>query len=356
MSEPSDPAAMRATAWLYDGQSASRHAVSVTLEGDRLAIDGFPAVALGLLRRLDGRLLCFGRSDIPGWRLGFDQDPPTDWLARLPGPLRYGRLIDRLGLWPAAIAGAALSALILLGAISGLDLLARAIPFAWEQRLGDSISGDFEAHACHAPEGQKALDGLARRLSPASRPIRVTVLDIPVVNAVALPGGRILIFDRLIAEARSPDELAGVLAHEIGHVEHRHVLVAMMRRFGIGLLVGSGGNTAQYGQALLDSRYSRAAEAEADDYSIEHLRSAGISPAATAALFARLGRDESADPGIFAYLASHPPSADRRRRFAAAARTLHHPSPALQPAAWQAVRAMCDKAKATPASKTFFRF
>lgn len=356
MSEPSDPAAVRATAWLYDGRSAFRHAVSVALEGDSLAIDGFPSVALDLLLRLDGRILRFGRSDIPGWRLGFDQDPPTEWVARLPGAARYGRLIDRLGLWRAAMAGAVLSALVLLGAISGLDLLARAIPFAWEQRLGDSISGDFEGHACHAPEGQKALDGLARRLSPASRPIRVTVLDIPVVNAVALPGGRILIFDRLIAEARSPDELAGVLAHEIGHVDHRHVLVAMMRRFGIGLLVGSGGNTAQYGQALLDSRYSRAAEAEADDYSIDHLRSAGISPAATAALFARLGRDEGADPGIFAYLASHPPSADRRRRFAAAARTLRHASPALQPAAWQAVRAMCDKAKAAPASKTFFRF
>lgn len=345
MSAPSDPEDRRAPAWLHDGRSALRHDVTVTIDGDRLAIDGFDPVPLASLRRLDGAGLLYGHKDLPGWRLGFDVEPPAPILWRLPAAAHYGGLIDRIGLWRAAVVLLALSAVVLVAAIQGFGLLARAIPYSWEQRLGDAISGDFGEYACRAPAGQAALDGLARRLSPSSRPIRVGVVNIPAVNAVALPGGRILIFRGLIDEARSPDEVAGVLAHEIGHVEHRHVLVALLRRFGIGMLIGSGGTAAEYGQALIDSRYSRAAESEADDYSIEHMRAAGISTAATASLFERLGKEEAGMPSVLAYMASHPPSAERRRRFDAAAKGLARPQPALDPEQWAAVRAMCGKAK-----------
>jgi Zn-dependent protease with chaperone function len=354
MSAPSDPGERSAPAWLHDGRSALRHDVVVAIDGDRLTIAGFDAVPLSALRRLDGAGLLYGHKDLPGWRLGFDIEPPAPILWRLPAATHYGGLIDRIGLWRAAVVLLALSAVILIAAIQGFGLIARAIPYSWEQKLGDAISGDFGEYACRAPAGQAALDGLARRLSPRSRPIRVGVVDIPMVNAVALPGGRILIFRGLIDEARSPDEVAGVLAHEIGHVEHRHVLVALLRRFGIGLLIGSGGTAAEYGQALIDSRYSRAAESEADDYSIAHLRSAGISPAATAKLFERLGKEEAGLPGVFAYVASHPPSAERRRRFDAAARNMARASPALDPGGWAAVRAMCGEAK--PKKQLSLRF
>lgn len=346
MSAPSDLEVRRTPAWLYDGRSALRHDVSVAIEGESLAITGFDPVPLGALRRLDGAGLLYGHKDLPGWRLGFDIEPPAAILWRLPAATHYGGLIDRIGLWRGAAMLLLLSTILLVGAIQGFGLLARAIPYSWEQKLGDLISGDFGERACRAPAGQRALDGLARRLSPRSRPIRVGVVNIPVVNAVALPGGRILIFRGLIDGATSPDEMAGVLAHEIGHVEHRHVLVALLRRFGIGLLIGSGGTAAEYGQALIDSRYSRAAESEADDYAIAQLRAAGISPAATAALFQRLGKDEAGLPGVLAYLASHPPSAERQRRFARAAKAMAGTRPALDPAQWTAVRAMCGKAKA----------
>jgi len=351
MSGRSEPEANRVPAWLHDGQSAVRHEVVVGIEGDCLAISGFAPVALALLRRRDASAISFRRTDIAGWCLGFDSPPPPELLASLPAAARYGGLIDRIGLGWGALALAGLSAVVLLGAIHGLDLVARAVPFSWEQRLGDAINGDFGEYACRTPDGQRALDGLARRLSSEGRPMRVSVLDIPVVNAVALPGGRILIFRGLIDKAKSSDEVAGVLAHEIGHVERRHVMVALLRRFGIGLLVGSGGKTAEYGQALLESRYSRAAESEADDYSIAQLTAARISPAATAALFARLGREEAGTPGIFVYLASHPPSAERQRRFAAAARRLTRPAPALDAPQWAAVRAICAGHKRDPGSE-----
>ena len=347
MSGPSDPPPPDAAAWLHDGQSAIRHEVRVAIAGGALLIEGFPPAPVDRLRRLDSVNMVYERSDIPGWRLGFDIEPPGPILWQLPAAARYGGPIDRIGLWGAAAIGLVVSALVILGAVQGLDLLARAIPYSWEQRLGDAISGDFGQRACRSLAGQKALDDLARRLSPSGRPMRVGVVDLPVVNAVALPGGRILIFRGLIDDARSPDEVAGVLAHEIGHVQHRHVMVSLLRRFGIGLLIGSGGSAAEYGQVLLESSYSRAAESEADDYSIEHMVRAGISTAPTAAMFGRFGRDEAGMAGLFVYMASHPPSVERRKRFDVAAKRVLQPQPALDPAAWNAVRAMCGKIEAS---------
>ncbi len=311
-----------------------------------LAIEGFDPVALSDLQRVDPDRLVFGRKDVDGWRLGFDADPPGPILWQLPAGARYGGPIDRIGLWWAAGIALVLSALVLVGTIKGLDLLARAIPYAWEQKLGDAISGDFGEQACRAPGGQKALDDLARRLSPSDRPIRIGVVNIPIVNAIALPGGRILVFRGLIDEARSPDEVAGVVAHEIGHVENRHVMVALLRRFGLGLLIGSGGSAAEYGQALLDARYSRSAESEADEFSVKQLLHAGISPAATAAFFRRMSKEEAGMSGPLVYLASHPPSDERRRRFESAAAGGNAAfRPALSPDQWAALRSICAGTK-----------
>jgi len=355
MSAPSEPGDGRAAGWLHDGQSAVRHEVTVAIDGAMLAIDGFAPVPLAVLQRLDAARPAYGRRDLAGWRLGFDTDPPASILRHLPAPPRYGGVIDRVGLWPATAIGLVVSALVLIGAVQGMDLVARAIPYSWEQRLGDAISGDFGAQACREPRAQQQLAALAARLSPAGRAMRVSVVDLPFVNAVALPGGRILLFRGLIDQARSPDEVAGVLAHEIGHVERRHVLLALLRRFGVGMLLGSGGRAGEYGQALLEFRYSRAAESEADAYAIKHLIKAGISPAATAKLFERLGREEAGMPGVFVYLASHPPSAKRQRRFGAAARGMAHAQPALSREAWAEVRAMCAHRNEEDGRETHFR-
>ena len=130
-------------------------------------------------------------------------------------------------------------------------------------------------------------------------------------------------------------------------------MVALLRQFGLGMLIGSGGTAAQYGQALVESRYGREAESEADDHSIEQLKKARISPAATAGLFARLGKERPDMPGLFVYLASHPPSAERSRRFEAAARSMRSTVPALTPAEWNAVRAMCG---GRPKARSGLRF
>ncbi|RVT92717.1 M48 family metallopeptidase [Sphingomonas crocodyli] len=337
MSAPSDA---RSRGWLYDGQSAIRHEVNVLLLDGRLVIEGHVTVALADLERIDASGLLLGRRDVPGWRLGIEDAPPA-LIAALPQPPRLGGWLDRIGLWRAAIVLAVLSALTVVATIWGAELAARSVPRSWERKLGDAMTGDFADDACVTPAGQAALDDLARRLSPPGDPMRVKVVDVPIVNAVALPGGQILIFRKLIDEAKSPDELAGVLGHEIGHVEKRHVMVALVRRFGLGLLIGTTGGSSDYAQALLEARYSRSAEAEADDYARWAMRAAHISPLATAGFFARAAKERRSEPGVFAYFASHPAPDDRQRAFAEAAARKAKVRPALNPAAWAAVRSIC---------------
>ncbi|MDX7324874.1 M48 family metalloprotease, partial [Providencia rettgeri] len=78
-----------------------------------------------------------------------------------------------------------------------------------------------------------ALKTLATRIDPDDPRLEVDVVKLPMVNAVTLPGGRIVVFDGLIRAAKSPDEVAGVVAHEIGHVRHRDVMEGLLRQFGL---------------------------------------------------------------------------------------------------------------------------
>ena len=140
------------------------------------------------------------------------------------------------------------------------------------------------------------------------------------VNAVALPGGFIFVTRGLLdACDRDRDELAFVLAHEIGHVVRGHALERLAGRSALaavirvlpaaGLLGGLAGRT---GRALLESSYSRAQEQEADAFGMRLTTAAGFDPAGSIRLLERLVRPGEM-PGT-GYLASHPDPAARIRR------------------------------------------
>ncbi|KQN25886.1 hypothetical protein ASE86_06750 [Sphingomonas sp. Leaf33] len=297
-----------------------------------------------------------GRPDRPGWRLTLEGDVPADLAARLPKNGQYGRWIDAVGLWKAAAACAIVAVGVVAIGLAAPAWVARAVPMAWERRLGDAMVGDFGTRLCRAPAGRAALDGLVRRLSPDTDDLQVSVTAVPVVNAAALPGGRIVIFEKLLTEARSADEVAGVLAHEIGHVHNRDVLAAMARQAGIGVVLasftGDVGNTLG---TLIAARYSREAESAADAYAILTLGRARISPLPTARFFARLATIEDRMPQLaFGYLSSHPLSTERRRRFERAAATHRDDRPALTAAEWTALRRICTDDPAVERSELAF--
>jgi len=332
------------TGWHYDGQTAVRHQLDVRRDGDALDLGNGDRVAFTDLRAVGERdAPLYARTGRDGWRLGFFDEPPADWTTLLPRQERYGGIMDRIGVIP-AVAGA------LLLSILGVFLLAhatgaaaRAVPERWEVAFGKTMTGDFGGKACAGAAGQRALDGLAARLTSDNRPVRVRVIDRPIVNAVTLPGRQVLLFSGLLYAADTPEEVAGVLGHEIGHVEHRDAMSGLLRDFGLSLIVGSG-DTGVFAQSLLSSRYSREAEQAADKAALDSLARADISPAAMVKLFDRMSDVERRYPGIsraFGYMSTHPLDSDRRAMFEAAVKRDHFYQSGLSDEQWVAVKTMC---------------
>lgn len=282
--------------------------------------------------------------------------------ARAPRLAARGPGRVRLGLrWAVLLA---LSVAVLLAAVRfGLprfaDEAARIVPRQWEAALGESLVGPVvrtlarfddvdEAAFCTAPRGVESLDGLTRRLAPAASPYRfvVRVVDLEMVNAFALPGGRILITEGLLRFAESPDEVAGVLAHEMGHVLHRHSTAAMVEALGLAFLFGAmlgdfgTGAVGSGAETLVGLRFRREAETEADERGIDLLGRAGLSSRGLADFFERIQRKAGGGSRVLRLLSTHPPSELRRRRAKEAAAPA---PPALDEREWRNLEAICSR-------------
>jgi len=131
------------------------------------------------------------------------------------------------------------------------------------------------------------------------------------VNAFALPGGNIMVYTGLIDFSESPNEVAAVLAHEIGHVEQKHVVDRILKEFSLGILftVIAGGDAVilqDIFRSLISAKFNRSQEEDADDFALRLLEKSKIRPSHMASFFKRLKAesgdlDESLEP-----LMSHP--------------------------------------------------
>ena len=345
----SAPSEVPCRVWHYDGVSGLRRMANLTIAGDAFTLieadrTTGPFAFADLIAREDGA--GFALKGRPGWRIGFDGGIPDVVAVRLPRSVRYGGVIDRFGLWRSAAAFAALATIAVILVLRTPALVARMIPASVEQRLGEVMIGDFGKNGCTAPAGDAALQALLRRVDPYDGTLDIHVVKLPMVNAVTLPGGRIVVFDGLIQAARSPDEIAGVIGHEIGHVRHHDVMESLLRQLGLSVLLGGlEGHVGGYTNAVLATAYSRGAETRADGYALTLMREARISPAPTAAFFARLGGKSGKAERMFAYIASHPVSADRAARFRRDVGKAGPYTPALDGGQWQALRGICAGAK-----------
>src|SRR2546423_3433267 len=160
--------------------------------------------------------------------------------------------------------------------------------------------------------------------SDAKVPFTIKVIDSDEVNAFALPGGFFYVNKGLILAADNEAEMAGVMAHEIGHVAARHAMENQAKGMlaEIGLMAGSiflgglGGmlinQGAQFGALLGFMKFSRSAESEADMLGVEYLWAPGYDPNAMSTMFEKLAAKNKKKPGTFSKLfETHPQSVDR---------------------------------------------
>lgn len=347
--------------WHYDGRTAQRRQPMLVVEGALfyLAGDGAAQDKYELSRLIAvGSTIgggTFGLRGVDGWRIGFDNGPPPALAARLPGSRRYGGLIDRFGLWPAAGASAVVALVAVAAFLQVPSLVAEVVPVSVERRLGDVMVGDFGNRLCSTPAGDAALEKLQAKLAPGNPDAEIQVANLPVVNAITLPGGRIILFNGLVQRAVSADEVAGVVGHELGHVDHRDVIESLLRQLGLSVLLGGlDGRVSGYTNALLSSAYSRDAERRADGFAIDALTAAHISPEPTAGFFKRLSGAEPKDRNtaqVLNYLSSHPMSTDRAKRFGDAARSHGPYVAALTAQDWDDLRSICKGKPVDPLLK-----
>jgi len=246
---------------------------------------------------------------------------------------------------------------VLYGVPLAADRLAPLVPESFERRFGDvaekQVKVVFGEKVCNAsPAGQAAFDKLVGALRNAAgfdSSVQPQVIASAIPNALALPGGRIVVFDSLIAKADNPDEIAGVIAHELGHLRHRDNMRGLIYNGGtsflIGLLFGdiTGSSAVIFAsRTLVTSSHSREAETAADTFSIEIMKKLGRPPKAMGELMLRVTGKEGGK-GL-TIISTHPLSEDRLARMSREDQTAKGP-PLLTDAEWQALKGICGKGK-----------
>ena len=232
----------------------------------------------------------------------------------------------------------------------------RFVPISMEEALGDSLRDTLLSQFTEAeePEVLTFLEECIVRLENPDSPftITITILDEPEANAFALPGGQIFFFRGLIEESESAEELAGILAHEMAHVERRHGMKNISRAVGtvfvISTMVGIVGGLEELeaaellleGASLLSIlQYSRKMETDADKTAMEKLQRAEISASGLYEFFNRLQvENEEIESIIPDWMSTHPATGERLLKLKAHVENEPQLLPMMDAESWAALK------------------
>jgi Zn-dependent protease with chaperone function len=366
---PIPPAADRAV--FFDGLSSRRHDVWLRFVAQGIEIvEGETKLALWRWENLRRAQSVGGLrlSDAEGPELArldvLDRDKARQIATRAPS---LDAAAEKSGAWRivawSLAAAASLAGVAFFGVPLLADVLAPRTPEAVERKIGQAVDNQLRtlvsAKTCESAAGQAAVEKLVGTIAkqiPTRFPVVPAILDSSIPNAVALPGGKIYIFRALIEEAKDADEVAAVVAHEIGHVANHDGMRRLIQSSGtsylLGLMFGDvAGSTVVLTLAneLAGASYSREAETRADATAIGAMRGLGRSPLGLGELLQRLSPDESGN-GVGNLLRSHPLSSERLE----AVRRADGPAtgaPLLSQAEWEALRAACGTKPAETGQK-----
>jgi Zn-dependent protease with chaperone function len=359
----------------FDGVSGAARAVTVTLEDDALVItppEGTPLArwnysALERLPAPDHRLrLALAKSPSTA-RLEM-RDPAFAEAVKAPLEMRTvqveareSRKRHRVVEWSiAAVLAVAVVGIVGLPSFAGL--LLPFIPPSAEAAMGETLDGVLRANfkepgafecgeAGEQERGGKAaflrmfnrLD-VAANLPTALHPV---IVRTSVINASAAPGGHVYVNKGIIEYLNSPDELAGIIAHELGHVAYRHSLRGMLHSAGLSYLLGSAlggafgsGGVILASEPILANRNSRAQETQADAFGMALMRKIGADPHVLANPFERML--SKAEPPSKMLLSYDHPANGARVAAVRASPGVANPQPVLSPQEWEALKQVCS--------------
>jgi hypothetical protein len=333
----------------YDGRVSTRREVTISLEGKTLRIVG-PGVDASY--PLDSIRVTAGvgaiRRSIRLPNGGICEVSDSAFLAEIERQQGKGRFTTLLHRWersiPLAAAAVVLTvAVVVLFMRFGIPALARhaafVIPVSAEASLGRESLATLDRFMFKpsrvGAEKQRELQALFRGMTaplPGGSGYRLIFRSSPPLgaNALALPSGIIVLTDAMVALARNDEELAAVIAHELGHVRERHLLRHVLQNSVATLLMATitgdivsvTSFSAALPTALIDAKFSRDFEREADDAACAYLRQKGIPVSHYVAILSRLQTELEKKSGATAkgedpfrnYLSTHPATAERIRR------------------------------------------
>ena len=320
----------------YDGKTSVRHRVSLLAGGARLKLIGADVSEIFDLRRVRRSLRIANTPRwlyLPGGGACVTQD--NDAVDRITRTRGYDRVLhtweSRPLLAALAVALVALGTWLFIdrGLPLAADEIARRIPREAETLLGEStLQGmdRFLLQPSTLPAArQQALRAkfaalMERAGSPTPYRLEFRASKPLGANAFALPAGVIVVLDDLVRLARHDEEVLGVLAHEVGHVYHRHTMRRLLEGSATALVIagltGDIASTTSLAAAaptlLVQTKYSRDNEREADAYAVELMRRSEIDPRYLATMLGRLEGTRRFRAGLPDFLASHPPTEERK--------------------------------------------
>jgi Zn-dependent protease with chaperone function len=350
----------------FDGRVAERHPVTVTLTAASLRIEWVDGKTIlwsyGEIRQVQG-----ARPGEPA-RLERGGDEPEVLVVDDPGILQAVREVaphyrnrftdaSRRRTRTRAVVAGVTAAVVAAGAVYLwiIPLLAARVaarlPVTWEESLGRRVVAEMVDSAAICPH-PAVLDRLVARLAATANgryAFRVTVVGDSIVNAFAAPGGSVVVYRGLLELAETPEELAGVLAHEMQHVVLQHGTRAVLREIPVRLMVaaatanaGLAGHITGAAATLGSLRYGRQAEEEADREGMRMLQAAQVDPRGMLTFFGRMQERVGDVPRMAAYLSTHPRTEARIRRLEGfVAEASYAPVPLMDQAAWEEVRGAC---------------
>lgn len=199
------------------------------------------------------------------------------------------------------------------------EQIAVRVPLEWEKQLGDAAYGQMVSEETKEPENTKRMNEFFRLLNyKTGYQVEITVVKDNVVNAFALPGGKIIVYEGILRKMDNYIELTALLSHEFSHVELKHSTKNIFRSLSSYLLLSvvfgdASGITAvviQNADQLKQLGYSRALEEEADRNGLKLMKERKLDPQGMIGLFEALKKEEGGGE-MPQFLSTHPLTTER---------------------------------------------